>query len=313
MAPGLPGSPSDHASARTPIPFQFQDVQVLAKTILARANQQAQRKLEAAGKQAEDIEKAAWDDGVEKGRQEGYPKGLAEGRAAGEAAAREEFAAQTDGVAAALEAMVEELQARKLGLEAEAEADLLRLAVGIARLVVRREIAIDEDYILPTLRAAIRTSTERSDLVARVHPDDLAAVKRELPSLRNAFTDLGRVRLEPDPAVGRGGIRLVGQSGEVDMRLTTQFAAIEDALLGRAEDASFPLPGVLPEEPPGADESGEESAGMAADMGAEVAAPSASESDVDAQPDVPADDAADVPPETEAPGDDGDEAPPAPA
>lgn len=219
-----------------PIPFNFEDVRAMAAKLLRVANDQAQRKLMAAEEQAQQIETAAYQEGHDKGYGEGYPKGETEGRAAGDTAAREAFAAATETVTSNLTAMLSELETRKVELQAQAEADLLQLAMAIARRIVRHELSLRPDSILPTVNEAISLANDRSDLIVRVNPDDLTPIEQELPALRQAFTDLGKVHLEADPEMVRGGVCVVSNDGEVDMRLEEQLRAIEQALIG--EDVS---------------------------------------------------------------------------
>ncbi len=235
----------DSASELTPIPFQFDDVRAMAARILKRVNAQAQRKLMAAEKQAQDIEKAAYDSGYHDGHEKGFAKGEAEGKTAGDKAAREAFAQATSGVAPVLTELLAALDARKVMLQAQAEADLLRLSLAIAKRIVRRQLDLDAEHIVPVVREAIGLAVDRSDLIVRVHPEDLSGLEDALPELRTAFTDLGKIRVEADGEIEPGGVRVVGREGEVDMRLSEQFAAIERALIGvDTEPGESPAPGV---------------------------------------------------------------------
>lgn len=240
---------SEDFAERKAVPFQFDDVRALANQVLKRAAEQANRKLMAAEKQAQDVEKAAYDDGFKKGEAEGFAKGEPEGRAAGDSAARNAFTEATKTVAPALSALLKELELRKTSLQAEAEADFFRLALGMAERIVRREIRTDANFILPVVREAIGLMNEREDLVAHLHPDDIAAVEKELPALKAAFTDLGRVRLEADEGVERGGVVVKGRAAEADLRIATQLAAFERALLGESAATTEPAsaPPVSPE------------------------------------------------------------------
>lgn len=219
----------------TPVAFQFEDIQALAKEFLRKQAAQAQRTIEAARKQAADIENAAHQEGQEKGYKEGYAKGEQEGHAAGEQAAREAFEGQTHSVAQALGTLLEALDGERLGLRNSAEVDLLGLALAIAERVVRRTIAIDPEVIRANVEAAIRLTIARRDLTMHVAPEDCAAVEAFLPELRSRFNTLERVELVADPDVERGGVRLVHNEGEIDLRIAEQFRALERALLGEAD------------------------------------------------------------------------------
>lgn len=231
----------------SPVAFQFTDLKAMAARILKRANEIAQQKLAAADRHVKEVERAAREEGFQKGYDEGYAKGEAAGHTQGEEAAREAFADSVQGVASALRDLLEALREDRIRLQTQAEADLLFLSMEVARRIVRHAIAIDEEAVRPVLRDAIGLMTIRNDLLVRVHPDDLAAVEAELPALRTAFTDLGRVDVKADPELERGGLRIQGRDAEVDLRLQEQFAALEYALLGTR-------PGM--EEEPGSAEAG---------------------------------------------------------
>lgn len=229
------GSPGDSA-----IVFNVPDLKAMAAKILRRANEVAQQTIAAAKQNAAEQERQARAAGEKKGYAEGLKKAEAEGRAQGEKAAREEFQQNTGSLAGALTAALDEMNRSKRALEAEAEADLLRLSMEIARRIVRREVRLDAGFILPIVRDAVSLTNNRSDLLIWLNPADRAAVEQELPALHAIFSDLGRVELREDEAVERGGVRVLSREGEVDMRLSSQLAALERALVG--DTAGLDLP-----------------------------------------------------------------------
>lgn len=259
------------AEAAGATPFQFEDVRKMAKRILESATQQAKRKIMVAEAHAKEIEQVGYDDGFQKGEKEGYEKGEKDGHAAGDKAARDAFNQRAAPVAPAIESLLTDLESRKVALRSEAEADLLRLSLELARRVVRRELLIDERSIVPVVQDAVALAADRSDLVAHLNPADLAAMEEELPALRAKFTDIGRVQLAADESISRGGVRLVSKTSEIDMRLEEQFAALERALLGEAVDEVQPetltppateetlSEETTPDVPAGDDSTGEES------------------------------------------------------
>ncbi|MFH0910032.1 MAG: FliH/SctL family protein [Planctomycetota bacterium] len=235
-------------SPGTPVPFQFDDIQALARQLLARANEQAQRVLGAARQEAKEIESAAQKEGRDHGYREGFAQGEAEGRAEGERAAREEIMSQTQTLASTLEALLSELSEERLELRNGAEIDLVALALAVARRVVKRAIRLDGAVVLENVRAAIDLTVDRRDVTLRVNPADLAAVEAHLPELHRAFHDLARVSLQADEDVERGGVRSSTREGEVDLRIAEQIRAIERALLGdeEGEDVAGPFGGAGP-------------------------------------------------------------------
>lgn len=239
--------PQEDASEIEAIPFQFSDVRALASKILRRATEEAEKKIEMARNECTRLEQEAQQKGWEEGRRQGRAEGMEEGRAIGEAAARTEFQTKVASVVEALTKILTELQERRLALQAQAEADLLRLALAIAKRILRREIALDPRAVVPILREAIALANRRQDLILHLHPQDLHVVEEELPQLRSLFSDLAGITLYPDPAIERGGVLLVGQEGEIDIRIEEQIRAIEAVLVGKTqgedtgERRGFPL------------------------------------------------------------------------
>ncbi|MBN1257545.1 MAG: hypothetical protein JXA52_07550 [Planctomycetes bacterium] len=218
----------------TPIPFQFDDIQVLAKRLLEKANTQAQRVLEAARKQAKDIEKAAYEDGYQKGYEESLAKGLEEGRVKGKKEARGEILDATRTLAQSLETILAELSQTRLTLRTAAEVDMLTLAIAIAEKIVRRTVALDNEVAKANALAAVELIIARRDITLRVSPEDFKAVQEYLPTLKQKFDDLERVTLVEDKAVGRGGIKAVTLENTVDLSTEKQLQAIVHSLLGGA-------------------------------------------------------------------------------
>ena len=251
---------AEEASELTPIPFQFSDIQALAARILKRAQEQAQQKLEAARKQIAALEKEAeakaYKEAFPKGEKEGFAKGEADGKAAGKAEVdkavateKSAFRQNTGPVVSVLEQLAVSINQERHSIVAQAEADLLLLAMDIAKRLIGRELTLDADAIRPLANEAIGLVTDRSNLILRINPGDIRVLEEELPNLRTAFPDLGPLKLEPDAAIERGGLIVASREAEVDMRLAIRLAAFEEAILGYSgKDAEAPWNGRDPEE-----------------------------------------------------------------
>jgi flagellar assembly protein FliH len=168
----------------------------------------------------------------EAARREGFEKGLAEAREAALRTERERVAAETADLAETLRRAAQGLESARAGLVAAGERDLLRLALRIAEKIVRAEIGSGRPVAPAAVRRALELTASRRDVRVRVHPEDRAAVEAVLPDLRRQLADLGRVALEDDPAVSRGGAVVVTPEGSVDADVRTQLEEIERGLLG---------------------------------------------------------------------------------
>jgi flagellar assembly protein FliH len=171
-------------------------------------------------RQLEELQRLA----QEEARQRGLEEGLA--------AASREVAARVERLTALADALAHPLE--HLGQQVEQE--LIDVAVALASHVIRREIARDAAPTVDAVReclAALPSGTR--DVVLYLNPEDASLVGTHL--------DLDRPRpwkLESDPSLSRGDLRLSSSSSQVDGRLEARLREIvatarADLELGEAE------------------------------------------------------------------------------
>lgn len=155
----------------------------------------------------------------ERGRKEGFDEG---GRAT-VAKARRDHA----GHAAQLEGVLNELRARFVELESAGADAVLDLALEVAHQVVRREVEVQRDVVLPPLREAIALVIDQQ-AHPRVHlnPHDLDLIRTDLDA-DGAFKGC---RFIADAGVARGGCRVETHLGEIDASLATRWRRVVAAL-----------------------------------------------------------------------------------
>ncbi len=152
-------------------------------------------------------------------RQAGY----AEGQAAGRSAAEEELRP----VLGRLTRTIDELARLRPMLAAHAEADLLKLAVAIARRVLHRELSLDPEALAGIVRAALEKVQLEEVKRVRAHPEQAAVLGAVLVKSGCA------VRVESDPSLERGGVVVETGRGRLDASVETQLAEIERGLTDR--------------------------------------------------------------------------------
>jgi flagellar biosynthesis/type III secretory pathway protein FliH len=215
--------------------FTFEDLEARARTLLEQARHEARRLHEAA------LEAAAAAVAAEK--QRGYLRGLEEGRAAGLEQARRE-AAQTAlqeareslaSLAAGLTAAMRDFEQAKRRLIASAEAELIGLALAIARRVCKTQAAGGTGVAQANVRHLLELVRHEHDLQLRLHPADAEALREALPELLTEAESVAHVELIADESVGRGGCVLVSRRGTIDATLDTQLDRIAEALTGRPQ------------------------------------------------------------------------------
>src|SRR5579872_2330792 len=94
-----------------------------------------------------------------------HQAGWNEGEAAGKQQAQSEMRTALERLAQS----VQELARLRAGLREQAEGDLVRLAVAIARRVLRRELMVDPDAIEGLVRAALEKLNSQETARVRVH------------------------------------------------------------------------------------------------------------------------------------------------
>ena len=140
-------------------------------------------------------------------REEGYRAGLAEAQ---------------DG-SARLEALLSGVSASVARMEREMADTLVKLAVDLARQVVRETIAVRPEILVPLVNDALAGIARSADPGAlHVHPLDLAIVEERLGE---ALAHAGW-RPFGDDKVERGGCRLEFAGGEVDATVATRWGRV---------------------------------------------------------------------------------------
>ena len=157
--------------------------------------------------------------------QDARQAGFREGEAAGRAAAQNELRPLVERFART----IDELAAMRPRLREQAEGDLVRLAVAIARRVVRRELTIDPQAITGLVKAALEQLSAGEHIRIRVHPEDEAAVRNCLAAVGRAAS----VEVSGDAALERGSAILETERGNLDASAETQLAEIERGLTDR--------------------------------------------------------------------------------
>lgn len=149
-----------------------------------------------------------------------------EGREEGLAAAREELAAAVRSAAEAAAA----LDARAAALEEAAVREAAALAVEVAARILRAEVAARPERVEAVARGAVRRAADRSRLVLRVHPGDLAACRAAAPAIVEEMGGIARLEVVDDPRVTRGSCVLETPGGDVDATFESQLARVLEAM-----------------------------------------------------------------------------------
>ena len=168
----------------------------------------------------------------EQARREGLELGRKDAFEAAGKTEKERVARETAGAVDLLVKAAAAIQAKRDEVIVAAERDIVRLAMEIARKVVKVEVESVKRIAAENLRRAVELVARRQELQVLVHPSDLAMIEAYLPELRRQFSDVKNIALESSDAVDRGGAIVRTREGSVDASIAAQLAEIERSLLG---------------------------------------------------------------------------------
>lgn len=150
------------------------------------------------------------------------------GRAEGEAQGRRAVQAEVDGMLQKLAAAIHEASELRSRLRDEAEADLVRLAIAIARKIVGRELNADPETITGLVKAALEKVRTNEVLRVRVHPEHSARIGECLNRYGAAHAEV-----IADATADRGAAIFETTRGNFDASVETQLREIERGLADR--------------------------------------------------------------------------------
>ena len=126
-------------------------------------------------------------------------------------------------IAQRLAKSIEEVTGYKSRFRKEAEQDLVRLAMAVARKILKRELHLDSQTIVAVLRVSMESLDVRDLHSIRMHPQDAGVVRDQLTSMGIP----ARVKVIDDPTIERGGLVYDTVRGKVDASIDTQLSEIE--------------------------------------------------------------------------------------
>lgn len=164
----------------------------------------------------------------ESARREGFKQGLSEAHAQ----ARQEIDNVTDRLMALIDALATPLEQ----LSDEVEDELVKLAVAIAKQIVRRELKTDPTQVIGVVKEALNAlPAAGQNIKLHLHPEDAKLVADTM--LANA--NERKWELVDNPLIQRGGCRIETDSSNVDATIESRVAAIAARIMGgeRANDS----------------------------------------------------------------------------
>ncbi len=148
------------------------------------------------------------------------------GRQQAEAATR----AEMQPVLERLNASITELTGLRQDLRRRAERDTVQLALLIARRILHRELAVDENALTAIARVAFERLTRSESYTVTVNPRFAPAITAAMPASQTS-----RVTINPDPACAPGALVFQSTEGVIDASIDSQLEEISRGLADRLQ------------------------------------------------------------------------------
>jgi flagellar assembly protein FliH len=155
--------------------------------------------------------------GSEQRAEDAYQRGLRDG----EAAAARKFAEHSNQIVEQMSRAIEQLALHRSKIHREAEPELVRLSLAIARRILRRELSVDPDALLGLIKAGLEKIESAEAHRVRVHPDHAEALKKQLEGAARP------IAVTADASLAPGAVVFETARGALDAGLETQLAEIE--------------------------------------------------------------------------------------
>jgi len=211
-----------------------------AQQIRRQAEDEAERIIAEAKRKAQEIEQAA-QQAFEKERKEAETAGFAAGREAGYAEGR----AEVQRLVERAHQILERAQEKRAEILAETEQQIVDLVLLIARKVIKIISENQRNVVVSNVVQALRKVKGRGDIIIRVNVDDLKLTTEHTKDFIQLIEGVKNIQVVEDSSVDRGGCIIETDFGEIDARISSQLAELEQKILEispiRAKARTAPL------------------------------------------------------------------------
>lgn len=201
-------------AARSDAPARPLTSAELAEQVVAEARSTARSMLA----QAREVIAAERAQAVQQGYDEGFAKGAAEADA------------ETAGLVQTCEKIGIHVMEERERVLSENEADLVELAISIARRIVNASIDVDETLVIDACRGAMRKAFQRGSMTVLANSADLALLREAGPALAAELGGVSHLDFVEERRLDRGSVIVRTPAGEIDATIQGKADKIEQAL-----------------------------------------------------------------------------------
>lgn len=197
-----------------------------AQRIRQEAEDEAKRILEEARKQASDLE-AEIRSRVERVEKEAQGKGFEEGREQGYKEGRGEAERLVENLQRIISSAIE----RRNQIIEESETQVINLVLLIAKKVIKVISENQKNVVINNVVQALRKLKSRGEVIIRVNLADLELTSAHVGDFLKMVENVKSITVLEDSSVDRGGCIIETDFGQIDARISSQLAEIEERIL----------------------------------------------------------------------------------
>jgi len=187
-----------------------------ARAAKEQAGREAAERVAQAQAQADAVREQAYQEGLQAGQREGLRKRY------------EEAGANLQ----ALEAMLEEIAAYRDAVRFNVEKDSIRLAVLLAKKILRQELKVNKQVVLQLLARSLADLEDKGTFRVWLSPPDHEFIAAARPALDKFLGEDQQLSLRVRPDLAPGNVLIESDREVIDLTLASQFHHL-DSLLGQ--------------------------------------------------------------------------------
>jgi len=197
-----------------------------AQTVRQQAEAEAAKIIADAQKRAIEIEneirqalEAERKESTEKGREEGHEAGFADGKA------------EVDRLIERTQTVLERAQDKRAEILSETEQQIIDLVLLISRKVIKVISENQRNVIVSNVIEALRKVKSKGDILVRVNIADLKLATEYKQEFIRQMENAKSIQVVEDSSVDSGGCIVETDFGEIDARIASQLAELENKIL----------------------------------------------------------------------------------
>jgi len=131
-----------------------------------------------------------------------------------------------------LKEMAEVVSLYKKEILKDADDIITRLAVSVAKMVIKQEVATDPGLIKEVVKNALKLVDDRKRISLKVNPEDWKEIENYEDEIRAVAHGVQELEIKEDETIVRGGCVIESDSGIVDAQIDSQLEEIRKVIKG---------------------------------------------------------------------------------